>query len=106
MRCSDRPTRLTPIPRAIWNGTVIAESDRCERVEGNGYFPPDGVQRACLKPSDSHTLCPWKGTASYYHVEVNGQQNTDAAWYCARPKPAAANIRGYIAFWRGVCIEA
>ncbi|MHB8425340.1 MAG: DUF427 domain-containing protein [Gammaproteobacteria bacterium] len=94
------------MPRAIWNGAVIAASGRCERVEGNDCFPPDGVQRAGLKPSDSRTLCSWKGTASYHHAEVSGQQNTDAAWYYADPKPAAANIRGHIAFWRGVRIEA
>ncbi len=68
------------MPSAIWNGTVIAESDRCECLEGNCYFPPDVVQqRACLKPSDSLTVCPWKGTAGYYHVEVSGRQITDAA---------------------------
>lgn len=94
------------MPRAVRNGAVIAASDRCERVEGNGCFPPDGVQRTCPKPGDSHAVCPWKGTANCYHVEVNGRQNTDAAWYQASPKPAAANIRSYTAFWRGVRIEA
>jgi uncharacterized protein (DUF427 family) len=90
------------VTKAIWNGEVIAESDRCELVEGNAYFPPDSIRHACFKPSQTHSVCPWKGTASYYHLEVEGKQNPDAAWYYPAPKPAAASIRGYIAFWRGV----
>ena len=91
--------------RAIWNGAVIAESDACETVEGNRYFPPDAVKREYLHPSETHTVCGWKGTASYYDVVVDGQVNEDAAWYYPETKPAAANVRGYIAFWRGVKVE-
>ena len=93
------------MPKAIWNGAVIAESDRCETVEGNRYFPPDAVKREFLKDSDTHTICGWKGTASYYDVVVEGKVNKDAAWYYPETKPAANNVRGYIAFWRGVKIE-
>jgi uncharacterized protein (DUF427 family) len=92
--------------RAIWNGAVIAESDACETVEGNKYFPPGAVKGEYLRPSDTHTVCGWKGTASYYDVVVDGQVNRDAAWYYPEVEPAAANIKGYIAFWRGVRIEA
>jgi len=93
------------MPRAIWNGKVIAETDRFETVEGNVYFPPDTIRREFFKPSDTHTFCPWKGTASYYTVEVDGKQNKDAAWYYPETKPAANNIKGYVAFWRGVTVE-
>ena len=92
--------------RAVWNGVVIAESDKTEMVEGNHYFPPDTVKMEYFKPSDTHTTCPWKGVASYYTVVVNGQENKDAAWYYPDPKPAAKNIAGYIAFWRGVKVES
>ena len=91
--------------RATWNGAVIAESDRCEVVEGNVYFPPEGVNRDYLRPSATHTVCGWKGTASYYDVVVDGQQNADAAWYYPEPMDAAANIRGHVAFWKGVEVE-
>lgn len=91
--------------RAIWNGAVIAESNRCVVVEGNQYFPRESVKREYLQPSESHTVCPWKGTASYYNVVVGGQTNTDAAWYYPEPKPAAAQIRDHIAFWHGVTVE-
>jgi len=91
--------------KAVWNGAVLAESDRCEMVEGNHYFPPDAVKREYLKPSDSHTVCPWKGTASYYHVEVGGQRNPDAAWYYPEPSVAARNIKDHVAFWKGVRVE-
>ena len=94
------------MPKAIWNGAVLAESDRCEVVEGNQYFPPDAVLREYLKPSATHTTCPWKGVASYYDVMVNGETNRDAAWYYPEPKAAARNITGYVAFWRGVKVEA
>ena len=95
------------MPRAIWNGTVLAEAlaDRVERVEGNVYFPPDAVRLTHLRPSDTHTVCPWKGTASYYHVIAAGQTNADAAWYYPEPKEAASRIRGYVAFWRGVQVD-
>ena len=91
--------------RARWNGTVIAESDRCVVVEGNQYFPVDAMKRACLRDSSTHTVCGWKGTASYYDVVINGEVNKDAAWYYPEPKAEAANIKGYIAFWKGVKVE-
>jgi len=91
--------------RAVWNGVTIAESDRCAAVEGNQYFPPDSVKREFLRDSDTHTVCPWKGTASYYDVVVGGQINKDAAWYYPETKSAAGNIKGYIAFWKGVKVE-
>jgi uncharacterized protein (DUF427 family) len=93
------------MPKAIWNGAVIAESDRCEVVEGNQYFPPDAVNRAYLRESETHTVCPWKGTASYYDVVVDGQVNRDAAWYYPSTKDAAKQVEGYFAFWHGVKVE-
>lgn len=93
------------MPRAIWNGAVIAESDQCEVVEGNQYFPPDAIKQEYFQPSDTHTVCSWKGTASYYNVVVDGQTNKDAAWYYPEPKSAASNIKDYVAFWRGVKVE-
>lgn len=93
------------VVKAVWNGQVIAESDRCERVEDNYYFPPDSVKPEFLQPSATHTTCGWKGIASYHDVAVGGQVNKDAAWYYPDPKPAAKNIAGYIAFWKGVRIE-
>lgn len=87
---------------AIYNGKVIARSDRTRVVEGNHYFPPEALDRAHLEDSDTHTVCGWKGTASYYHVVVDGQRNADAAWTYPSPKPAAAEIRDHVAFWRGV----
>jgi uncharacterized protein (DUF427 family) len=92
--------------KAIWNGVVIAESDQTIVVEGNHYFPPESVKREYLRESSTHTICSWKGTASYYTLEVNGKTNPDAAWYYPDPKPAASNIKGYIAFWRGVQVQA
>ena len=88
--------------KATWNGKVLAESDATEVVEGNHYFPPSAVRSEYFKPSDTHTVCPWKGTASYYTVEVDGKQNPDAAWFYPQTKEAAANITGYVAFWKGV----
>jgi uncharacterized protein (DUF427 family) len=93
------------MPRAVWNGAVIADSNRCIVVEGNQYFPADALKREFLRDSATHTVCSWKGTASYYDVVVNGQTNKDAAWYYPEPKPAADNIKGYIAFWKGVKVE-
>lgn len=93
------------MPRAIWNGTVLAESDRHEMVEGNVYFPPEALDRQYFRDSATHTVCSWKGTASYYDVEVDGKVNKGAAWYYPDPKPAARNIAGYVAFWRGVVVE-
>jgi uncharacterized protein (DUF427 family) len=88
--------------RATWNGAVIAESERCEMVEGNVYFPPEAVNRAYLRESRTHTVCGWKGTASYYDLVVDGKTNADAAWYYPEPFDAAAGIRDYVAFWKGV----
>ena len=93
------------MPRAIWNGKVIAATAEHELVEGNVYFPREAVSREYLKPSETHTVCGWKGTASYYTLVVDGQENKDAAWYYPEPKPAAANIKDHIAFWRGVTVE-
>ena len=90
------------MPIASWNGTVIAETERFETVEGNVYFPPEAVRQEHLRPSETHTTCGWKGVASYYDVVVDGQVNKDAAWYYPDTKEAANNIRGYVAFWRGV----
>lgn len=94
------------MPKATWNGTVLAESDRCEVVEGNQYFPPDSIHREYFKDSQTQTTCPWKGLASYYNIEVNGEVNKDAAWYYPIAKDAAKNIEGYTAFWKGVQVEA
>jgi len=91
--------------KAIWQGAVIAESDRCEVVEGNQYFPPDAIKREHFRESSHHTTCPWKGVASYYDVVVDGQTNKDAAWYYPETKEAANNIKGYVAFWHGVKVE-
>jgi uncharacterized protein (DUF427 family) len=93
------------MPQAIWNGAVIAESNDTVVVEGNHYFPPDSVSEQYLAPSDRHTVCHWKGTASYYDVVVDGQTNAGAAWYYPDPSPAARQIKDHIAFWRGVRVE-
>ena len=93
------------MPKATWNGATLAESDRCEVVEGNQYFPPDAIKRDYFQESATHTVCPWKGTASYYDVVVNGQTNKDAAWYYPGPKDAAQQIKNYVAFWHGVKVD-
>ena len=90
--------------KAVWNGQTIAESDDTVVVENNRYFPLDAVDSSVLTPSDTTTVCGWKGTANYFSLLVDGQENTDAAWYYAEPKEAAANIRGRVAFWKGVQI--
>jgi uncharacterized protein (DUF427 family) len=90
--------------KAVWNGVVIAESDRTLTVEGNHYFPPDSVRGEYLESSGTHTTCPWKGMASYFNIVVAGRTNPDAAWYYPEPKPAAHDIRDYVAFWKGVDI--
>ena len=92
--------------KAIWNGIVIAESDHTEVVEGNQYFPADSIKSEFFQDSDDTTVCPWKGTANYYDLFVNGESNPGAAWYYAEPKSAAANIKGHVAFWKGVTVEA
>jgi uncharacterized protein (DUF427 family) len=87
---------------ATWNGQVLAESDDTVVVEGNHYFPIDSIRAELFEPVDTTTVCPWKGTASYYDVVVDGERNRGAAWYYPTPKPAAAEIEGRVAFWRGV----
>lgn len=91
--------------QAIWNGQIIAESDDLVQVEGNYYFPKDAINPTFFKDSGTHTICPWKGTASYYTLEVNGKENKDAAWYYPEPKDAAKQITDRIAFWKGVQIQ-
>ncbi len=91
--------------KATWNGTLIAQSDATREVEGNQYFPPDSVKREFFEDSKTSSVCPWKGTASYYTLDVNGQKNTDAAWYYPAPKEAAKEITGYVAFWKGVTVN-
>lgn len=91
--------------KAIWNGAVIAESDETVVVEGNHYFPPESVKSEYLAGSETHTRCPWKGMASYYDVVVDGQVNSDAAWYYPTPSDAASEIKNHVAFWRGVQVE-
>ena len=95
------------MPRAIWNNQVIAEapSNEIHRVEENIYFPPDAVKREFLRPSDTHTTCFWKGTASYYDIVVGGEVNKDAAWYYPDPSAMAARIKDHVAFWHGVKVE-
>ncbi len=88
--------------KALWNGIVLAECDRTIVLEGNHYFPRRALHPEYLKPSDHHTTCPWKGQASYYDIVVGDQFNPNAAWYYPDPKPAAAHIRDYVAFWKGV----
>ena len=92
--------------KATWNNATLAESDKTIVIEGNHYFPPDTISREYFQPSQMHTTCPWKGEASYYNVVVDGQVNKDAAWYYPEPKAAAVEIKDYVAFWRGVKIEA
>jgi uncharacterized protein (DUF427 family) len=92
--------------RATWNGVVLAESDDTVVVEGNHYFPPGSLQRDHFVASDTTTVCPWKGTASYYSIVVDGQTNADAAWYYPSAKEQAKNIEGHVAFWKGVEVTA
>ena len=88
--------------KAIWNGKTIAESNDTVVVEGNHYFPPDTIASEFFEPSDEQSVCPWKGTAHYYDVVVDGDRNAGAAWFYPETKEAANNIRGYVAFWKGV----
>lgn len=92
--------------QAIWNGEVLADSKETVVVEGNHYFPSSALKQQFFKPSATTTVCPWKGTASYYDIEVNGKLNKDAAWFYPEPKSAADNIRGHVAFWKGVDVRA
>ena len=94
------------MPKAVWNGTVIAESDNTEVVEGNHYFPPDSIKAEHFKPSDTTSVCGCKGTAKYYDIAVGDSVNKDAAWYYPEAKPEAASIKGFVAFWKGVEVEA
>ena len=91
--------------RAVWNGAVLAESDKTEVVEGNHYFPPDSLNQEHFKENTHHTVCPWKGVASYFDVEVDGQVNRSAAWFYPEPSAAASQIRDFVAFWQGVKVE-
>ena len=91
--------------KAIWNDTVLAESDKTVVVENNHYFPAEALRKECLEPSATHTTCGWKGVASYYDVVADGKRNADAAWFYPEPLEAAANIRGHVAFWKGVQIK-
>ena len=91
--------------KAIGENVVVAESDRTVEIEGNQYFPADSVHLEYLRPSEHHTVCPWKGTASYYHLEAGGKRNENAAWYYPNPKTAAAEIKDHIAFWKGVKVQ-
>lgn len=93
------------MPKAVWNGAVLAQSEQTVVVEGNHYFPVETINPLYFQPSPTHTICPWKGTASYYNIVVDGLINRDAAWYYPETKPAAKHIEGYIAFWRGVQVE-
>ncbi len=93
------------MPKATWNGTIIADSDNTIVVEGNHYFPPEAINRQYFRDSDHHTTCGWKGVASYYTIVVDGKENPNAAWYYPQPKDAAKQIKGYIAFWKGVQVS-
>ena len=90
------------MPKAIWNGVVLAESDKTKVVEGNHYFPPDSINWDYFSKNQSKTTCPWKGVASYYDVEVDGKVNSSAAWYYPEPSSAASQIKDHLAFWHGV----
>jgi len=95
------------VTKAVWNGHVLAESDQTIRIEGNHYFPPDSINRELFTSSETHTICPWKGEASYYNVVVDGETNDDAAWYYPEPKDGAnkrvgQDFANYVAFWHGV----
>lgn len=90
------------MPKAIWNGAVLAESDETVVVEGNHYFPPESLNKELFKESETTSVCPWKGTASYYSIEVDGKTNADAAWYYPDPRKLAEGFKGRVAFWKGV----
>ena len=92
--------------KAIWQGKVLAESDRTIEIEGNQYFPPDSINREYFLESSETSNCPWKGKANYYTLAVDGEKNENAAWYYAQPKEAAEEIKNYVAFWKGVEVEA
>ena len=91
--------------KAMWDGAVLAESNATVEVEGNQYFPADAIHKEYFRASEAYSVCPWKGTASYYDVEVNGKRNVGAAWSYPEPKDAAKQIKGHVAFWKGVTVE-
>ncbi|MEX2604667.1 MAG: DUF427 domain-containing protein [Gracilimonas sp.] len=91
--------------KAIWNDTVVAESDDTKFIEGNHYFPEESINKEYFNPSDYKTGCPWKGTAFYFDLKVDGEKNKNAAWYYPEPKDAAKEIKNYVAFWNGVKVE-
>ena len=91
--------------KAVWNGHVVAESDDIVTVEGNAYFPAAALDKSLIKESAHTSVCPWKGTASYYSLQVDGKENKDAVWYYPTPKPAAAEIKDRVAFWKGVQVS-
>ena len=93
------------MPKAIWKDKILAQSDETVMVEGNHYFPPETVNWEYFEASETHTLCPWKGVASYYDVVVDGEANRNAAWYYPAPSNAARQIKDHVAFWRGVKVE-
>ena len=94
------------VAKATWNGVTLAESSETVVVDGNHYFPPSSIQRQYFQSSDTETVCGWKGTAKYYTIEVDGQRNPDAAWYYPSTKPEAKNIEGFVAFWKGIQVNA
>lgn len=91
--------------KAIWNGQVLAESDNTIVIEGNHYFPPTTIRKEHFKNSNTNTVCPWKGTASYYTLSVDGKENEDAAWFYPQAKEMAKKIENYVAFWKGVEVK-
>ena len=95
------------MPKATWNGAVLAECDvaKTQLVEGNVYFPPEAVNKAYFRDSQTHTVCPWKGVASYFDVVVDGKTNKDAAWYYPETTDAAIHVKGHVAFWKGVSVS-
>jgi uncharacterized protein (DUF427 family) len=102
-KADGRPGRR--VVTASWNGVVLAESDATVQVEGNHYFPPESLRWEYLVPSEHHTICSWKGRAGYFHVKVGERVNEDAAWYYPEPKKAAQDIKGYVAFWKGIRVR-
>ncbi len=91
--------------QAIWNGAVLADSDNTVVVDGNHYFPPESLTKGCFREAEMTSVCSWKGTANYYDVVVGEAENVGAAWYYSDPLPKAANIKGYVAFWKGVEVQ-
>ena len=103
---SRRPDKKYKIMKAIWNNITLAESDKTIVIEGNHYFPADAINKDYFQSSETHTTCPWKGTASYYDVVAGGKTNKDAAWFYPAPKDAAKEIKNYVAFWKSIEVVA